>query len=124
MARIAILCPDLLFGSRLLEALGAAGHDVTRHDTEEQARIAAGEADLLVVDMTTDAVDGAGLIESLAIEPTTAGREGRLATMAFYAHVDQDARRRAESAGADLVVPRSRMARETGAVVARALGTT
>jgi hypothetical protein len=39
----------------------------------------------------------------------------------FYSHVDQDTRRRAEAAGYDVVVPRSRMARETAGVVQRAL---
>ncbi len=33
-------------------------------------------------------------------------------TLGFYSHVDVETRRRAEDAGFDLVVPRSRMARE------------
>ena len=33
-------------------------------------------------------------------------------TLGFYSHVDVPARERAEQAGFDLVVPRSRMARE------------
>jgi len=32
--------------------------------------------------------------------------------LGFYSHVDVETRRRAEAAGFDLVVPRSRMARE------------
>jgi hypothetical protein len=43
--------------------------------------------------------------------------------LGFYSHVDVDARRRAEEAGFDLVVPRSRMAREMPELVARLLGT-
>ena len=39
-------------------------------------------------------------------------------TLGFYSHVDVDTRRRAEEAGFDLVVPRSRMAREMPALVA------
>ena len=46
MARIALLCPDLLFGSRLRSALEAAGHEVLPPDAK---------ADLLVVDLTADA---------------------------------------------------------------------
>ena len=38
-------------------------------------------------------------------------------SVAFYLHVEQDARRRAEAAGYDRVVPRSRMAREAAALV-------
>jgi hypothetical protein len=47
-------------------------------------------------------------------------RGGALAqtrTLGFYAHVDVSVRERAEEAGFDLVVPRSRMAREGAALV-------
>jgi hypothetical protein len=37
--------------------------------------------------------------------------------LGFYSHVDVDTKRRAEEAGFDLVVPRSRMAREMPALV-------
>jgi len=66
-----------------------------------------------VVDLTTDEVDGATLVESMRM-----GRElGQVPVLAFYSHVDREARRRAEEAGIDLVVPRSRMAREMAALV-------
>ena len=42
-------------------------------------------------------------------------------TLAFYSHVDAAVRERAEEAGFDLVVPRSRMAREGAELVARLL---
>ena len=41
--------------------------------------------------------------------------------VAYYLHTDQDTRRRAEEAGYDLVVPRSRMNREAAALVERLL---
>jgi hypothetical protein len=97
MARVALLCPDLLFGSKLRGALVAAGHEVVGADDE---------ADLLVVDLTAD-VD----------ERLAAAGAARIPTLAFYAHVEQDVRRRAEAAGIRRVVPRSRMARETAALV-------
>ena len=37
--------------------------------------------------------------------------------LGFYSHVEQDVRRRAEEAGFDRVVPRSRMAREPAVLV-------
>ena len=40
-----------------------------------------------------------------------------LPRLAFYSHVEQDVRRRAEEAGFERVVPRSRMAREAVALV-------
>ena len=115
MARVALLCPDLLFGSKVEGGLLAAGHDVTRYDEDEQARAAAPEAEVLVVDLTSDEYDGAMLVDSMKM-----GRELEgVATLGFYSHVDQETRRRAEEAGFDLVVPRSRMAREMAALVER-----
>ncbi len=115
MSRVALLCPDLLLGSNLEGAIRAAGHDVTRYDGEDMARAAAGSADALVVDLNADAFDGAVLVESMRM-----GRELEgVATVGFYSHVDQDTRRRAEDAGFDLVVPRSRIAREAGALIDR-----
>ena len=97
MARVALLCPDLLFGSKLQGALRAAGHEP----------VAAGEdADVLVVDLTDE--------PDARIEQSAGGTIPRLG---FYSHVEQDVRRRAEDAGFDLVVPRSRMAREAAALV-------
>jgi DNA-binding response OmpR family regulator len=117
MARIALLCPDLMFGSRVEEALRAAGHDVTRYDGEDMARAGAVEADALVVDLTADEFDAATLVESMRM-----GRELEgVPAVGFYPHVDQETRRRAVEAGYDVVVPRSRMARETAAVVEGAL---
>ena len=101
MATIALLCPDLLFGSKVQGALRAAGHEVVAPDAP---------ADLLVVDLTAD-------VES-RIE---AVREARIPTLGFYSHVEHDVRRSAEAAGIDKVVPRSRMAREGPALVERLL---
>lgn len=108
MGRVTLLCPDLLFGSKVEGALTAAGHDVERVDTEDAARVEAPRSELLVVDLTADSYDGATLVESMNM-----GRElGDVPTLGFYAHVEQEVRRRAEEAGFDRVVPRSRMARE------------
>jgi hypothetical protein len=97
VARVALLCPDLLFGSKVEGALRAAGHEVVRPGDE---------ADLLVVDLTADAESR---LETV--------RAAKTPTLGFYAHVEQDVRRRAEEAGITRVVPRSRMAREGAALV-------
>lgn len=117
MARIAVLVPDLLFGSKVLSMLGQAGHDVTTCPLGPQAAASAAGADVLVVDLTTDEVDGAELLDGLRAR---AARPPR--TLAFYSHVDVDTRRRAEEAGFDLIVPRSRMAREGAELVAGLAG--
>jgi hypothetical protein len=98
MARVGLLVPDLLFGSKVEGALRAAGHEVLRGDAQG--------VDVLVVDLTADAVD----VEAL-------GRRDDAATLGFYPHVDVEVRRRAEAAGFDMVVPRSRMNREGPALV-------
>jgi DNA-binding response OmpR family regulator len=119
MARVALLCPDLMFGSRVEEALRAAGHEVTRYDGEDMARAAVESgADALVLDLDADEFDGPTLVESMRM-----GRELEgVVTVGFYPHVEQEVRRRADDAGVDVVVPRSRMAREGAAVLERALG--
>ena len=118
MARIVALVPDLMFGSRVQAMLEGAGHEVTLTTAEDEARTEAEFADALVVDLTTDAVDGVMLVDSMR-----AGGELRgIRTLAFYSHVEADTRARAEAAGFDLVVPRSRMAREGGALVDGLLG--
>jgi hypothetical protein len=89
-----------MFGSRVEEALRAAGHEVTR-DRDG--------ADAIVVDLTAEELDTAEI----------AGADAP--TIGFYPHVDVETRRRALEAGYDVVVPRSRMARETAAVVEGAL---
>jgi hypothetical protein len=113
VARVAVLCPDLLFGSKLEGGLRAAGHEVTRFDDESGARTA--RAQVLVVDLGAEGVDGVALVEAMAAD----GELGGISTLGFYPHVEVETRRRAEVAGFDLVVPRSRMAREMGALVDR-----
>jgi hypothetical protein len=82
-----------------------------------RAAVAAGEADVLVVDLTDDGARRAALVELMR----AAGELQRVRTIGFYSHVDQRTRRHADRAGFDLVVPRSRMAREMGTFVQRML---
>ena len=103
MARVAAVVPDLFFASKVKETLTAAGHEVTTVPPG-----APFEADVLIVDLDAAGAD---------IE-----RPGGTPSLGFYSHVDVDTRTRAEQAGFDLVVPRSRMAREMPALVARLLG--
>jgi hypothetical protein len=99
VARVALHCRDLLFGSKVEGALRAAGHEVGR---ELEG------ADVVVVDLTDPDVRW----------PAAAGAP----RLGFYSHVDQETRRRAEEAGFDLVVPRSRMNREAAALIEKLAG--
>jgi hypothetical protein len=107
MARVVALIPDLLFGSNVLGALQAAGHDVklgAANDVDADTQI-------LVVDLTADVRE--------RIAAASAVRRPGLRTLAFYSHVETDVRELADRAGFDQVVPRSRMAREGAALVER-----
>lgn len=123
MARVIALVPDLLFGSQVQGALRAAGHDVALAGDEAKVRECLREgggegATVFVVDLTDDRFDGAAILEVLAADDVLSG----VSTLAFYSHVDAAVRERAQQAGFDLVVPRSRMAREGAVLVAGLAG--
>jgi hypothetical protein len=103
MAHVAAVVPDLFFASKVKETLTAAGHKVTL--TPAGAPVAS--ADVVIVDLDAAGVD---------VHAPGTPRLG------FYSHVDVDTRQRAEQAGFELIVPRSRMAREMPELVARLLG--
>jgi DNA-binding NarL/FixJ family response regulator len=74
-------------------------------------------ADLLIVDLAAGSFDGVAIVEALRV----AGELEGTRTVGVYLHVDVDTRSRAEAAGLDLVVPRSRMEREGAALVEQLL---
>ena len=101
MARVLAIATDLLLGSRVEGALSAAGHDVSLAPSLAEAPLEGVE--LLVADLDVEnpeALVGLGM-----------------PVLGFYSHVDTDTREAAQAAGVDLVVPRSRMARELPALV-------
>jgi DNA-binding NarL/FixJ family response regulator len=123
MARVLALTADLLFGSRIQGDLSAAGNEVELIGSEARLRARLAEADkpaadVLVVDLTHADLDGAEIVEALVGE----GALSAVATLGFYSHVDVQARERAQRAGFDLVIPRSRMAREGAGLVGRLAG--
>ena len=108
MARVVALAPDLFFASKIEATLGAAGHEVQVTSTVDEAVAAAERARVVIADLHTDGLDPTDLAERL--------NGKRL--LGFYSHVETEVRERAEKAGFDLVVPRSRMAREMPELVA------
>jgi hypothetical protein len=104
MAEVVALVSDLMLASRVEGSLRAAGHEVTVKAVPDAETAA---ADLIVADL--EAVDAEAVA---AIGPPTLG---------FYSHVDVETKRVAEAAGFDLVVPRSRMARELPQLAERLL---
>ena len=105
MARVVALAPDLMFASRIEATLGAAGHDVTVAGSAAEAPL--DDAEVVIADLEH-------------IDPeAVAGLE--VPVLGFYRHTDPATRERAEAAGVDQVVPRSRMAREMPELVASLL---
>jgi hypothetical protein len=104
VARVLAVAPDLMFASRIEATLGAAGHDVViATSISEVSKLEA--VDLFVVDLDREPAEGlVGL---------------GMPVLGFYAHLNTETRAAAEAAGVDLVVPRSRMAREMPALVER-----
>jgi hypothetical protein len=111
VARVVAFVPDLLFGSNVVGTLAAAGHEpalVGKLDALPD------DVELLVVDLTAD------VNERIAAVHSAVG-DRAVRVLAFYSHVEADVRTTALQAGFDLVVPRSRMAREGGELVTRLL---
>ena len=114
MARVVAHLPDLLFGSKVQGMLAAAGHDVRVVGSPQDALAQLDGADVLVVDLCEQADERVALLE---------GALAGASTLAFYPHTEVETRARALAAGFDLVVPRSRMAREGAALVDRLVAT-
>jgi len=106
LSLVHVFTDDLLFGSRLASDLTAAGHEVTVGPRPDR------QADAIVADLTFDAD-----VRIAALSPP------RPPTLAFFSHVDAGVRTRALAAGIELVVPRSRVAREGPALLAGLLAT-
>ena len=107
MARILAVAPDLMFASRIEATLGAAGHTVELTTSVGEAGLDA--VDLVVVDLDREPAE---VVVGLGVP-----------VLGFYAHLNTETRSGAEGAGVDLVVPRSRMAREMPQLVERLLAT-
>jgi len=110
VARAVAFVPDLLFGSNVIGALSAGGHDPVLVSNAAELPGALPGADVVIVDLTDDAtarIAAAGV--ALGPQPPR--------TLAFFSHVEADVKVAAELAGFDLVVPRSRMARAAAQLV-------
>lgn len=104
MARVVAVVSDLMLASRVTTALAGAGYEV------EQAAELPAElegVDLVVADLDTTSA------QALAASAAP--------VIGFHQHTDAETKARAEAAELELVVPRSRMARELPELAARVL---
>ena len=114
-ARILVVFDDLLLGSNVLGMLRAAGHEARL--TGDAGTVHPDGAAVLIVDLASAGFDGVATVERLRAD----GELGETRTLGVYSHVDAETKRRAEAAGFDLVVPRSRMAREGPGLIEKLL---
>jgi hypothetical protein len=105
VARIVAVAADLLLGSKVEATLSAAGHDVALSPALSEAPLDG--VDLLVADLDLESPEA---LVGLGVP-----------VLGYYSHVNAETREAAEAAGVDLVVPRSRMARELPELAARLL---
>ncbi len=96
MARVVAIAADLMLGSKVEATLSAAGHEVTLSPSLQEAQLDGVE--LLVADLD---VENPEALVGLGVP-----------VLGYYSHVDVETREAAEAAGVDLIVPRSRLARE------------
>jgi hypothetical protein len=105
VASVLSISNDLMLGSKVEAQLSAAGHEVTTSPSIEESTWDG--KDLIVADLD---VENPEALVGLGIP-----------VLGYYSHVDVDTRQAADAAGIDLVVPRSRMARELPALAERLL---
>jgi hypothetical protein len=105
VARVVAIAADLMLGSKVEATLSAAGHEVTLSPSLQEARLDGVE--LVVADLE---VENPEALVGLGIP-----------ALGYYSHVDVETREVAEAAGVDLVVPRSRLARELPQLAERLL---
>ena len=111
------LVPDLMFASRIEQALGALGYRVEFiTDTPTLVARAQGGAPMLVlVDLAARGIDAPATIAALKGHPATRA----IPLLAFGPHLDEAARAAARAAGADAVVANSKLALDLGGLLAR-----
>lgn len=112
---IVLLIPDLLFSSKLAANLTAANYQIKLCSDQSRAREWLAAAAAVIVDLSDPQLDLTRLIATVrecAPPPKTLG---------CYAHVLPEQRARALAAGFDLALPRSRVVRDSAAVVAQLL---
>jgi hypothetical protein len=105
VARVLSIASDLMLGSKVEAQLSAAGHEVITSPSIDES--------------TWDGIDL--IVADLDVENPEALVGLGMPVLGYYSHVDVETKEAAEAAGVDLVVPRSRMARELPALAERLL---
>ncbi|HKH15885.1 MAG TPA: hypothetical protein VKA57_00030 [Solirubrobacteraceae bacterium] len=115
MAHLVALITDREIAAGLVAAADAAGHEVDVCADEPDAWEACEErTDLLVVDISSESIDGVTLVDSMR----AGGELHGVRTLAFHGDADLAAKARASEVGFDVVVPRSQMRADGAQLIA------
>lgn len=117
MARVVVFTPDLLFGSSIVGALSAHGHEAVMCPAREAVAAEISTSHCLIADLT----DAAELRSAEIAELRSSGALDGVALLGYFSHVEPQSREAGLAAGLARVVPRSRMHREPAALVNAAL---
>jgi CheY-like chemotaxis protein len=115
--RVVAVVRDLFFSIRIKETLQA--HDymvaVARSQQALDDALAAAPPALIIIDLNFRGIDPPTTIAQLKGNPATRG----IPILAFGSHLDQASRDAAKAAGADRVVPNSKLAEDLPALARR-----
>ncbi|HEX5735249.1 MAG TPA: response regulator [Blastocatellia bacterium] len=114
MLRIGLVVDDMFFVSKIAGAAERAGSRVERIKSLADIDLLATEPpELVIIDLNSDRLDPVQAIESLKSRPELS----RVPVVGFVSHVQVDLIRRAQAAGCDHVIPRSKFTQLLGEIV-------
>jgi CheY-like chemotaxis protein len=115
--RVIAVVRDLFFSIRIKETLQAHGYTVAVANSPQALTVALADAPtaLIVLDLNFRGIDPPATIAQLKANPASKA----IPVLAFGSHLDHAARDAAKAAGADRVVPNSKLAEDLPALAAR-----
>ena len=101
--RVLAVLSDLLFTVKIADAAKRSGMQAHFVKTDAEAlEAAAASPSLIILDLNCASCDPVGLINSLKL-----GDYSRIPVIGFVSHVEADLKKKAQEAGADMVMARS-----------------
>ena len=115
--RVIAVVRDLFFSIRIKETLQAHGYVVAVANSPQALTTALADAPtaLIILDLNFRGIDPPATIAQLKADPASKA----IPILAFGSHLDRAARDAAKAAGADRVVPNSKLAEDLPALAAR-----
>jgi CheY-like chemotaxis protein len=113
----AVLTDDVFFSSKIREAAKSQGlaADFIKSTDGLIERLASHPPSLIIIDLNCRKLEPVRLISEIKSNPSLKG----VFMIGYLPHVETDLKRMASEAGCDMVLPRSRFAREAGEILMR-----